>query len=80
MVEWNSGMDYWNGGMLHRTYLVIQHVLYSETVSSTLCSLHALLAGLLARLYCTVNFDSGQDTPLFSGACKATKHHSMSHT
>ena len=30
MVEWNSGMDYWNGGMLHRTYLIIQHVLYSE--------------------------------------------------
>ena len=30
MVEWNSGMDYWNGGMLHRTYLTIQHVLYSE--------------------------------------------------
>jgi len=26
MVEWNSGMDYWNGGMLHRTYLIIQHV------------------------------------------------------
>ena len=23
-------MDYWNGGMLHRTYLIIQHVLYSE--------------------------------------------------
>ena len=22
-------MDYWNGGMLHRTYLIIQHVLYS---------------------------------------------------
>jgi len=21
MVEWNSGMDYWNGGMLRRTYL-----------------------------------------------------------
>ena len=30
MVEWNSGMDYWNGGMLHSTYLIIQHVLYSE--------------------------------------------------
>jgi len=30
MVEWNSGMDYWNGGILHRTYLIIQHVLYSE--------------------------------------------------
>ena len=32
MVEWRSGMDYWNGGMLHRTYiyLIIQHVLYSE--------------------------------------------------
>ena len=30
MMEWNSGMDYWNGGMLHRTYLIIQHVLYSE--------------------------------------------------
>jgi len=30
MVEWNGGMDYWNGGMLHRTYLIIQHVLYSE--------------------------------------------------
>ena len=26
----NPGMDYWNGGMLHRTYLIIQHVLYSE--------------------------------------------------
>ena len=26
MVEWNSGMDYWNGGMLHRAYLIIQHV------------------------------------------------------
>ena len=24
--------------------------------------------------------DPGQDTPLLSGACKATKHHSMSHT
>ena len=34
MVEWNSGMDYWNGGMLHRTYLIIQHVLYSEQCSS----------------------------------------------
>jgi len=30
MVEWNSGMDYWDGGMLHRTYLIIRHVLYSE--------------------------------------------------
>ena len=30
MVEWNSGMDYWNDEMLHRTYLIIQHVLYSE--------------------------------------------------
>ena len=30
IVEWNSGMDYWNGGMVHRTYLIIQHVLYSE--------------------------------------------------
>jgi len=30
MVEWNSGMDYWNDGVLHRTYLIIQHVLYSE--------------------------------------------------
>ena len=30
MMEWNSGMDYWNGGMLHRTHLIIQHVLYSE--------------------------------------------------
>jgi len=30
MVEWNSGLDYWNGGMLHSTYLIIQHVLYSE--------------------------------------------------
>ena len=30
MVEWNSGMYYWNGGILHRTYLIIQHVLYSE--------------------------------------------------
>jgi len=30
MVEWNSGMDYWNGEMLHRTYLIIQNVLYSE--------------------------------------------------
>jgi len=30
MLEWNSGMDYWNGGMFHRTYLIIQHVLYSE--------------------------------------------------
>jgi len=29
-VEWNSEMDYWNGGMLYRTYLIIQHVLYSE--------------------------------------------------
>jgi len=29
MVEWNSGMDYWNGGILH-SYLIIQHVLYSE--------------------------------------------------
>ena len=29
-MEWNSGMDYWNGGMLHSTYLIIQHVLYSE--------------------------------------------------
>jgi len=28
--KWNSGTDYWNGGMLHRTYLIIQHVLYSE--------------------------------------------------
>jgi len=24
------GMDYWNGGMPHRTHLIIQHVLYSE--------------------------------------------------
>jgi len=24
-----------------------------------------------------MNFDPGQDTPLLSGACKATKHHSM---
>ena len=52
-VEWNSGMDYWNGGMLHRTYLIIQHVLNSElyavtAVSSTLlCPLHALLAGMV---------------------------------
>ena len=43
MVEWNSGMvstfggmEWWNGivewdsGMLHRTYLIVQHVLYSE--------------------------------------------------
>jgi len=30
MVEWNSGMDYWNGGMLHRTYLIIQRVLNSK--------------------------------------------------
>jgi len=30
IAEWNSGMDYWNDGMLHRTYLIIQHVLYSE--------------------------------------------------
>ena len=30
LVEWNSGMDYWNGEMLHRTYLIIQHVLYNE--------------------------------------------------
>ena len=30
MVEWNSGMDYWNGGMLRGTYLIIQHELYSE--------------------------------------------------
>jgi len=27
-------MDYWNGGMLYRTYLIIQHVLYSEQYSS----------------------------------------------
>jgi len=30
IVEWNSGMDYWNDGILHTTYLIIQHVLYSE--------------------------------------------------
>lgn len=30
MVEGNSGMEYWNGGMLHETYLIIQHVFYSE--------------------------------------------------
>ena len=30
MVEWNSGMDYWTGGMLHRTYLIIQHVSFNE--------------------------------------------------
>jgi len=29
-MEWNSGMDHWSGGMLHRTYLIIQRVLYSE--------------------------------------------------
>jgi len=42
-MEWNGGMEWWNGivewttgmvridhGMLHRTYLIIQHVLYSE--------------------------------------------------
>jgi len=38
-LEWVStfgGMEWWNGivewttGMLHRTYLIIQHVLYSE--------------------------------------------------
>jgi len=53
MVEWNSGMDYWNGGMLHRTYQVIQHVLYSEHVQWALrCVLcmHYWLDGWLARL------------------------------
>jgi len=32
-IRWNglaSEMDYWNGEMLHRTYLFIQHVLYSK--------------------------------------------------
>ena len=53
MVEWNSGMDYWsrNGGMLHRTYLIIQHVLYSEqwALLCVLC-MHCWLDGWLARL------------------------------
>ena len=80
--EWNSGMDYWNGGMRHRTYLIIQHVLYSEqwALRCVLC-MYCWLDGWLARLvlHC-MNFDPGQDTPLLSNACKATKHHSMSHT
>ena len=51
MVEWNSEMDYWNGGMLHRTYLTIQHVLYSEqwALRCVLC-MHCWLDGWLARL------------------------------
>ena len=82
MVEWNSGMDYWTGGMLHRTYLIIQHVSFNEqwALCRVLC-MHCWLDGWLVRLvlHC-MNFDPGQDTPLLSGACKATKHHSMSHT
>ena len=29
LVEWNSGMEYWNGGMLQRAYLIkiIQHII-----------------------------------------------------
>jgi len=44
-------MDYWNGGMLHRTYLIIQHVLYSEHLAlrCVLC-MHCWLDGWLARL------------------------------
>ena len=70
IVEWNSGMDYWNGGMLHRTYLIIQHVLYSEqwALCCVLC-MHCWLDGWLARLvlHC-MNFELwprplAQDTP-----------------
>jgi len=66
-------MDYWNGGMLYRTYLIIQHVLYSEQWALRCVFLHALLDGWLDRLvlHC-MNFDHGHDTPLLSGACKAT--------
>ena len=51
IVEWNSEMDYWNGGMLHRTYLIIQHVLYSEqwALRCVLC-MHCWLDGWLDRL------------------------------
>jgi len=44
-------MDYWNGGMLYRTYLNIQHVLYSEqwALRSVLC-MHCWLDGWLGRL------------------------------
>ena len=59
MVEWNSGMDYWNGGLLHRTYLIVQHVLYSEQCAlyCVLC-VHCWLDGWLARivLHC-MNFE-----------------------
>jgi len=50
-VEWNSGMDYWNSGILHRTYLIIQHVLYSEqwALHCVLC-MHCWLDGWLATL------------------------------
>ena len=43
--------------------------------------MHCWLDGWLVRLvlHC-MNFDPGQDTPLLSGACKATKHHNMYHT
>ena len=44
MDYWNSGMDYWNSGMLHRTYLIIQHVLYSESIRCVLC-MHCWLDG-----------------------------------
>ena len=72
MVDWNTGMEYWNSGMLQQWAL-----------RCVLC-MHCWLDGWLASwtlvvLHC-MNFDPGQDTPLLSGACKATKHHSMSHT
>ena len=52
-------MDYWNYGMLHRTYLIIQHVLYSEqwALRCVLC-MHCWLDGWLVRLvlHC-INFE-----------------------
>jgi len=41
-------MGYWNGGMLHWTYLIIQYVLYSEkwALRCVLC-MHCWLDGWL---------------------------------
>ena len=51
LVEWNSGMDYWNCGMLHRTSNhIIQHVLYSEQWALHCACMHCWLDSWLARL------------------------------
>ena len=92
MVEWNSGMDYWNGGMPYKTYLIIQHVLYSEqwALRCVLC-MHWWLDGWL--LHC-MNFElwprpgytftlwcmQGNQAPQYVSHLITNRHFSFSHT